>query len=41
MRLNRYIEQYGYLRTDLLIRIGVLRIVYKGQSAFLYPKKLT
>lgn len=37
MRLHHYINENGYLKLDLLLRKGILKIVYKGRSAFVYP----
>lgn len=37
MRMHRYINENGLMKLDRLVRLNVLRVVYKGRSAFVYP----
>lgn len=35
--MHRYINENGYVKLDRLVRLKILKIVYKGRSAFVYP----
>lgn len=38
MEMYKHIQEHGYLRTDFLVRKNALKIVYKGNRVFVYPR---